>query len=184
MRTRTAWLALLCALPGIEGLAAAHHLDPGNTHIALEIEHLGLRWFSAEFHELSGDFALGVPGAEPRLTVSVDTASIDCRSLYWNERLRSPQWLDTARYPQMTYRSTRIDFDGTTRATVQGELTLHGITRPLALTVTEIDCPLGTGLVTPRCRFTGRATLRRSDFGIPHGFFLGGDQVRILVRGS
>ena len=71
----------------------------------------------------------------------VRTASLDSRSAYWDERLRSAQWLDTAKYPEMSYRSTRIVWVSPSSASVEGQLTLHGVTRPLALRITDIDCP-------------------------------------------
>ena len=169
------------ALPLAGGPGArAHHLDAENTHLSFDIERLGLRWFTADFRDLSGDFALERNGRDGSLTVVVRTASVDARSSYWNARLRSPQWLDTERFPEMVFRSTGITLAGAA-ATVAGELTLHGVTRPLVLSVTDIDCPAAAGR---SCRFLGRATLRRSEFGIPHGFWLGGDQVEIVVRGD
>jgi polyisoprenoid-binding protein YceI len=176
----------MAALVGLQGApsSVAHHLDPSNTKISFEIERFGLHWFSVDFHELSGDFALASDGQGGRLTVVVRTDSIDSRSAYWNERLRSPQWLDTSAYPQMVFRSTGIRFEGGSRALVQGELTLRGVTRPLTLSVSEIDCPQPYGRPAPACRFVGRASLRRSDYGIPHGFWQGGDAVEIIVRGD
>jgi polyisoprenoid-binding protein YceI len=169
-------LALACA-----AASPAHRLDGANTHVSFDIERLGLRWFSVEFRELQGEFAPAPNGQGAHLTVVVQTASVDARSTYWNERLRSAQWLDTARFPEMVFRSTSIRLEGDSQATVQGELTLHGVTRPLTLVISDIDCPRPAPAA---CRFRGRATLRRSEFGIPHGFWVGGDRVQILVRGE
>jgi polyisoprenoid-binding protein YceI len=175
------WLLGLMLAQACVTQAASHELDSANTHVSFDIERLGLRWFSVEFRELQGEFAPAPDGQGAHLTVVVRTASIDARSAYWNERLRSSQWLDTEHFPEMVFRSTSIRFEGDAQATVQGELTLHGITRPLTLTISDIDCPQSTPAT---CRFHGRASLRRSEFGIPHGFWLGGDRVQILVRGE
>jgi polyisoprenoid-binding protein YceI len=182
MHIRVRWLLPVYFLGA--GAAAAHHLDGNNTRITLEIERLGLNWFSAAFPELSGDFEPAPDGSGGRLSVSVRMAALDAHSPYWNERLRSPEWLDAGRYPQMTFQSTGITLEGTQRAQVRGELTLHGITRPLTLTLSDIDCPEVRAAVGDHCRFIGRATLRRSDFGLPHGFWQGGDAVEIIVRGD
>jgi len=177
------WRLLLSSMSVLACVAAgsAHQLDGANTHVSFDIERLGLRWFSVEFRELRGEFAPAPDGQEPHLTVVVRTASVDARSAYWNERLRSPQWLDTERFPEMVFRSTAIRFEPGSQATVQGELTLHGVTRPLTLLISDLDCPQ---VVPAGCRFLGRASLRRSEFGIPHGFWVGGDRVQILVRGE
>jgi polyisoprenoid-binding protein YceI len=184
VRAMRPWIVLAGLLPliGAQG-ARAHHLHPGNTQISFQIEQLGLHWFSAAFHELSGDFSLASDAQGGRLAVVVRTASLDSRSAYWDERLRSAQCLDTARYPEMSYSSTRIVLEGPTSASVEGQLTLHGVTRPLEFRITDIDCPQAPPGAARPCRFVGRATLKRSDFGIPHGFWEGGDQVQIVVRG-
>lgn len=179
---RRGWLLAVCFLGA--GAAAAHHLDGSNTRITFEVEHLGLNWFSAAFPEVSGDFEPAPDGRGGRLSVSVRMASLDSRNAYWNERLRSPQWLDTERYPQMTFRSTGIELEGLQRARVLGELTLHGVTRPISLSLSDIDCPAARAANAERCRFLGRGMLRRSDFGLPHGFWQGGDAVAIIVRGD
>lgn len=178
VRTRIVLAGLLALWQA--GGAQGYHLDSSNTRISFEIERLGLRWFSVDFHDLTGDFALAPDGQGASLTVVVRTASIDARSPYWNDRLRSAQWLDTERFPEMIFRSTGFAFDGAAHATLQGELTLHGVTRELALTISDIDCPPASS----GCRFVGRAILRRSEFGIPHGFWQGGDRVKIIVRGE
>ena len=177
---RSGWLLSLMLAPACVAQAGAHELDSANTHVSFDIERLGLRWFSVEFRELQGEFA-PAPDGRAHLTVVVRTASIDSRSAYWNERLRSSQWLDTERFPEMVFRSTAIRFEPGSQATVQGELTLHGVTRPLTLLITDIDCPQSP---PAGCRFLGRASLRRSEFCIPHGFWLVGDRVQILVRGD
>jgi len=180
---RRVWLRLLCLALASVGPTDAHHLNPENTQIAFEIKRLGLTWFSAAFGDLSGEFLLGGDGQGGDLNVTVRTASIDARSAYWNERLRSPQWLDTTKFPEMIYRSTRIELDGPAHASVRGELTLHGVTRPLTLTITDIDCDLSASARQGGCRFVGHGELRRSEFGLPHSFWTGGDTVDIVVRG-
>jgi polyisoprenoid-binding protein YceI len=182
MRRLVGWRLWVCLL-GTQA-AAAHHLDGGNTRITFEVERLGRDWFSAAFPELSGDFVAAPEAGGGRLSVTVRMASLESRSAYWNARLRSPQWLDTARYPQMTFHSTGIELQGSRRAEVRGELTLHGITRPLILSITDIDCPEVQAAPADHCRFLGRGTLRRSDFDLPHAFWQGGDLVEIVVRGD
>jgi polyisoprenoid-binding protein YceI len=179
-------LAVRIFLAGLlgSGAVAAHHLDGSNTQLRFEVEHLGLNWFSAAFSQISGDFVPAADGHGGQLSVSVRMASLESRSPFWNERLRSAQWLDTARYPEMSFRSTGIEFEDPQHAQVRGELTLHGVTGPLHLSISDIDCPLAGAAPGQHCRFLGHGVLRRSDFGLPHGFWLGGDLVEIIVRGD
>jgi polyisoprenoid-binding protein YceI len=179
---RAVYLGVLGAL-SCATAARAHHLDGANTQVSFEVGELGLRLFSAAFHELHGEFTLSPEPGAAHLTVVVAMASLSSRSPAWDQRLRSADWLDAARFPQMSYRSLAVQLEGGGRARIEGELTLHGITRPLALAITDIDCPAATGGAL-ECRFLGRGHLRRSDFGLPHGFFQGGDEVTIVVRGQ
>ena len=74
------------------------------------------------------------------MDVTVQTKSIDCEDSRWNPHLRSPEWLDVQQFPLMTYRSHHIEFEGSDRAVANGELTLHGVTRPVILSVSQLDC--------------------------------------------
>jgi len=177
-------MALASLLPGVAmGTTGGYHLTAANTHISFEVRRLGLRLFSAEFHQLSGDFVLDGSPEGGAMGVVVQMGSIDCHDAGWNVRLRSPQWLDVEKYPEMTFHSRAIHFDGAHRATVEGELTLHGITKPLVFTFSDINCNFGAPDAARTCHFSGRAQIRRSDFRLPHGFWEGGDLVDIWVRG-
>ena len=162
--------------------ADVYDLDSGATRVGFDIERFGLRWVSAHFHRFQGDFVFDREGAASRVDVTVQTESVDCGDSHWNPHLRSPEWLDVQQYPLMTYRSHHIEFLGDDRAEASGELTLHGVTHPVVLAVSQLQCP-SSPLSTPVCRFAAQARVRRSDYGLPHGFWTGGDQVDITITG-
>ncbi|HEY6482967.1 MAG TPA: YceI family protein [Steroidobacteraceae bacterium] len=164
--------------------AEVYCLTAANTHISFEIRRLGIRFIDADFHDVQGHFTADPGGRGSELDLLVQTGSVDAHAAGWTERLRSPQWLDTGRYPRMTYRSSRIEFEGRTRALVQGELSLHGVTRPLTFLMTEVECR-GPAPPTPGfCRFLAHAQIRRSDFGLAHAIWQGGDIVDVILRGG
>jgi len=179
-RTTFGWVLLLVAASvGQPARATAHyHLDSNNTQVSFVIHHLGFKWVSARFPDIAGEFVLDRSGAQSRVDVTVGVASLECSEPRWNERLRSAEWLDAAHYPQMTYHSGHIELERG-QATADGELTLHGITRPVMLTVTFLNCPADAD-----CQFAARGRIRRSEFGLPHGFWSGGDQVEIAISGT
>jgi polyisoprenoid-binding protein YceI len=157
-------------------------LDTGATQVGFDVDRFGLRWVTAQFHSFRGDFVFDRDGANSRVDVVVQTDSIDCSNSLWNPHLRSPEWLDTQQYPQMVYRSHHIQFEGDDHAEASGDLTLHGVTHPMVLDVSNLRCSAdSSGAVT--CRFTAHAIVRRSDYGLPHGFWVGGDQVEITITG-
>lgn len=173
---------LLLVLGPCAQAADVYALDPGVTRVGFDIERFGLHWVSARFRDFQGAFVFDREGDGSRVDVTVRTDSIDCGSSSWNPHLRSPEWLDTQQYPLMTYHSRHIRFEGGERAEADGALSLHGVTHPVVLTVSDLQCPTGPA-ATGVCRFTAHASVRRSDFGLPHGFWSGGDQVEISISG-
>jgi polyisoprenoid-binding protein YceI len=184
-----AWLMSLILPLLAPPLCAAdlYRLDSRNTHVSLDVRLFGVRWISARFEQLTGELAPGPrpdSGGSPkgRVDVTIQTASLRCDSARWNARLLSAAWFDPDRYPQIVYRSDRIDFDAEGGAMVSGHLTLHGQTRALTLLVNRWICGnhSGTG---DSCSFDAHGRLQRSDYGLPHGLFEGGDEVEISIEG-
>lgn len=157
--------------------AQTYRLDSSNTQVSFAVHRLGIQWVTARFSDISGQFV--VSAAASRVDVTVGMASLECDEPHWNERLRSADWLDVQRYPQMTYHSSRIEVDQQ-RGIASGELTLHGVTRPVVLNVSLLDCSSSPG----HCQFAAHGRIRRSEYGLPHGFWTGGDQVDISISGT
>ncbi|MGH8139844.1 MAG: YceI family protein [Steroidobacteraceae bacterium] len=158
--------------------AGVYHLDSGNTQVSFDVQRFGIQWVRAHFQDISGEFVLDRQGTSSRVDVIVGIASVDCDDPRWNDRLRSPEWLDAQRFPQMIYHADHIEL-GDGRATATGELTLHGVTRAVVLNVTFVNCESAA-----TCHFTAHARIKRSAYGLPHGFWMGGDQVNISISGA
>ncbi|HEU4654200.1 MAG TPA: YceI family protein, partial [Steroidobacteraceae bacterium] len=129
-----------------------------------------------------------------QLNVTVDATSIetdypDPKTLDFNAQLQGEQWLNTAKYPQMTYRSTKIESTGPKSVRVTGDLTLRGVTKPVVLNVTYNGGYAGHPM-DPHARvgFSAHGTLKRSDFGIAFGIPAPGttmgvsDEVEIIIE--
>jgi polyisoprenoid-binding protein YceI len=168
---------LLLVLVSLNAHASGtYRLDSTNTQVSFTVQYLGIQWVSARFADINGEFVLDETGPASRVNVTVAIASLECNEPHWNERLRSPEWLDARRFPQMTYHSNSIRF-GEQHAVSNGDLTLHGMTRPIVLEFSLQNC-------ARNCRFSAHGRIRRSDFGLPHGFWSGGDQVDIVITGT
>jgi polyisoprenoid-binding protein YceI len=163
--------------------AQLYRLDMVKTRISFNIQHFGVKWVSARFPDFSGDFVLDRDGAASRVDVRVQMTTVDCTDSLWNDRLRSADWLDVQRFPLMSFHSTRVDFEGDGGALATGALTLHGITQTVGLAISGLRC---SGDTTPgnSCSFVARARIKRSDYGLPHGFWTGGDLVDIVISGA
>jgi polyisoprenoid-binding protein YceI len=175
-QTRAWILSVLTALR-LEA-AQTYRLDSSNTQVSFAVRTLGIEWVTARFLDIKGQFVVDQGSSASRVDVTVGMASLESGEPRWNERLRSPDWLDVQRYPQMTYHSTRIELSEQ-RAVASGELTLHGVTRPVVLNVSLLKCS------SPHnCQFAAHGRIRRSEYGLPHGFWTGGDQVDISISGT
>jgi polyisoprenoid-binding protein YceI len=100
-----------------------------------------------------------------------------------------PRWFDAAQFPTMTFRSTSVELTGANTARVIGDLTLHGVTKPVALDVTFNGGYAGHPMdPNGRIGFSARGSLRRSEFGMgygvpPPGSTMGvGDEVEIVIE--
>jgi polyisoprenoid-binding protein YceI len=163
--------------------AELYRLDSANTQVSFDVRLFGLPWVSAHFDDLSGEF---VPDRQPsaaRVDVTVRTDSLACENPRWNARLLSAEWFDARRYPQISYHSERIEFDQAGGAVVNGRLSVHGMTRSVVLTVNQWTCSHRTDSADT-CSFDAHARIKRSEYGLPHGFWEGGDEVDILIRGT
>lgn len=179
---RAIWLLLSLGLAPAPA-AELYRLSSENTRISLTVRTLGLTLLSARFNQLSGELVPERRALPSRVDVIISTASLTCESPRWNARLLSPAWFDAQQYPQIVYHSERIRLDGEGVVTVNGRLALHGHTHAFELQVSRWDCanqPGGADI----CSFDAEGRIRRSDYGLPHGLFEGGDEVIIDIRGD
>jgi polyisoprenoid-binding protein YceI len=159
-QTRACILILLMALR-LEA-AQTYRLDSSNTQVSFTVRHLGIDWVTARFSDIKGQLIVDAGSSASSVDVTVAMASLECSEPHWNERLRSADWLDVQRYPQMTYHSSRIEL-GEQHSVASGELTLHGATRPIVLSI-SLMCSSARN-----CQFAAHGRIKRSDYGLPHG---------------
>ncbi|MDB6102372.1 MAG: polyisoprenoid-binding protein [Gammaproteobacteria bacterium] len=173
-----AWILIVMTALRLEA-AQTYRLDSSNTQVSFSVHRFGIEWVTARFSDIRGQFTVDKASSATRVDVTVEMASLECGEPHWNERLRSADWLDVQRYPQMTYHSSRIEL-GEQRAVASGQLTLHGVTRPMVLNVSLLKCSASPG----NCQFAAHGRIKRSDYGLPHGLWTGGDQVDISISGT
>jgi len=163
--------------------ADVYRLTGDNTRITISVRTFGLTWLSARFNDLSGELVPERRVQPSRVDVTIDTASLSCDSPRWRARLLSPAWFDAQQYPRISYHSARVVFGRDGGGTVSGRLTLHGQTHPLDLTVNRWDCANRPG-AADTCSFDAEGSIRRSEYGLPHGILEAGDEVVIDIRGD
>ena len=175
--------------------AGTYVLDKAHASLLFRVNHVGFSMYTARFKRFDARLEFDPADlASSSVTATVDATSLetdypDPAQLDFNAMLQNADWLDTAQYPQMTFRSTAIAVTAPNTMRIDGELTLHGVTRPVTLEATYNGGYEGHPL-EPQARigFSAHGTLLRSQFGlglgIPEpGTTLGvGDQVEIVIE--
>lgn len=163
--TMTRWVAaaaLTVAAPLAH--AAEYAIDPTHSFVEFRVQHLGYSWLYGRFNTLSGEFSHDPAKPESsRISVTIDTASVDSNHAERDKHLRNEDFLNVQTYPTATFEAT--GYSGTAEeGTMEGKLTLMGVTKPIAIKVTK----LGEGK-DPwggyRAGFIGTYALDRRDFG-------------------
>jgi len=188
--SRLAAALLALALP-LTAVAApeTYTLDPFHTFPNFVIEHLGFSPIYGRFDKSSGKFILDKAARTASLDLTVETASINAadsekgsRQRSRDDHLRSPDFFNVAEYPRMTYKSTGVKFNGDNPATVEGNLTLLGVTKPLVLQVDRWKCGPHPFNKKEMCGGHASGTLKRSDFGMKFGLPVAvGDEVKLMI---
>ena len=135
-------------------------LDPVHSTIGFEVDYLS-GTFRGQFHEVEATLVVGEP---TRLAGSAKVASVDVKDENLSAHLQSPDFFDAERHPELSFESTGIDLSAGT-ATVGGELTIKGVTRPVELTGTIAE-PLTDPYGRERIGLRVETALDRTDFGL------------------
>ncbi|MGH6623667.1 MAG: YceI family protein [Burkholderiaceae bacterium] len=157
-------------------------IDPRHTFPAYEIEHLGVSPQPGRFNETQGRVILDPALRRGSVEVTIKARSIDTGVAALDRLLRSEDFFDVERFPEVGYRSTRARFDGERLVGVEGDLTIRGVTRPVALDVQGFRCTVQLLAQGKRCGATLTTTIKRSEFGMTK--FAGSvisDEVRIRI---
>ncbi|HEY0940363.1 MAG TPA: YceI family protein [Steroidobacter sp.] len=175
--------------------AGAYTIDPSHTSILFRVDHLGFSNYTARFKNATAQLQFDPNDlAASSVTVTVDAKSLetdypDPKVLDFNAELLGEGWLDAARYPEITFRSVSVEPTGARTMRINGELSLHGVTRPMVL-----DAKFNGGYrghpMDPNARigFSATGVLKRSEFGVSYGIPAPGtklgvsDEVEVIVE--
>jgi polyisoprenoid-binding protein YceI len=156
--------------------AGSYTLDKAHASLIFRINHLGFSNFTARFRRFDAQLQFDPKNlAASTLTATVDAKTLetdypDPATLDFNAQLQGPEWLDTAKYPEMTFKTTKVAATGTNTMRIDGDLTLRGVTHPVTLDATFNGGYAGHPM-DPHARigFSAHGSLKRSDFGISMG---------------
>ncbi|GJD80054.1 YceI family protein [Methylobacterium gregans] len=160
-------------------------VDASHTQVGWRVSHMGFSNYAGGFSDVSGSLVLDPKNpAGSKLSIKIPVASVATTSAKLTDELKGDQWLDAGKYPEMTFVSTKVTPAGKDKAKVTGDLTLHGVTKPVTLDVTLIGA--GTNPLNKKVTvgFEATGTLKRSDFGVKTYVPLIGDQLHLTIAGA
>jgi polyisoprenoid-binding protein YceI len=154
--------AAAASIPGYR--AGFWEIDPIHSDVSFSVRHMMVSKVRGRFATFSGEIVTGEDVTDSSVTASIDAASVDTGSRPRDKDLRSANFLDVENYPIWTFHSTgvRVDGDG---FVVDGDLTIKGVTRPVALAV-EMNGVGPDGNGGTRAGFSASTTIDRNDFGV------------------
>ena len=170
MKLTRFFFTLLAASAAVSAHAAdSYTIDPSHTYPSFEADHMGVSVWRGKFTKTSGTVTLDRTAKTGSMEITVDASSIDFGHTKMNDHAKGPDMFDVAKYPTAIYKGTAIKFEGDKPVAVDGTLTLHGVTKPLTLTINKFNCIQHPMLKREVCGGDASATFNRADFGIDYG---------------
>lgn len=145
--------------------AGDYVLDKRHASLTVKIVHMGFSHYTARFNGLEGGFAYDPANWQAtKLTFTVDPRSIDTHDPAFDKQIAG--YFEAEKFPAITFVSTDLQGGGDGKGTVTGDLTFHGVTRPVTLDVTFDGAGHGMTPIGTRLGFSGATRIKRSDFGV------------------
>jgi polyisoprenoid-binding protein YceI len=187
MKLRILSLLALTASGVAFAAPTTYNIDPDHTHPSFEVDHFGgLSVWRGVFKKTTGTISLDKTAGTGTVDVTIDPGSIDFGQDKLNVHASGPDMLDAAKFPTATYKGTLGSFVDGQPTTVTGELTLHGVTKPVNLKIDSFKCIMHPMLKKEVCGADAVGNFSRADFGVNYGQQFGFKQdvaLRIQVEG-
>jgi polyisoprenoid-binding protein YceI len=173
---------IACALPAV-ALAApeTYVIDPAHSYPHFTVNHMGMTNIHGRFDKINGTIVLDRAAHTGQMEIKIDTASVttgDARHepgsyaaknygpRSRDEMLRTSDFFNVAEFPEANYKSSKLNFNGDMLESIDGTLTLLGVSKPLKLTVTSYKCGANPYTKKDMCGAEATTQFKRSDFGM------------------
>ncbi|MEO8602238.1 MAG: YceI family protein [bacterium] len=184
---RTAAALALLVTPALAA-GSTWQIDPAHTSAQFAVKHLMVSTVRGTMGKVSGSVMLDESDpTKSTVTASIAAAGIDTREPKRDEHLRGPDFLDVAKFPTITFKSTKVEQVTKDKFKVTGDLTLRGVTKPVVLEIQGSPTPMQDPFGNTKLGGTATTTINRQDFGIAWskkldaGGFVVGDEVTITI---
>ena len=180
---KTLIAAAFASLFAAQALAApqTYVLDPSHTFPRFSYDHMGMSKQILRFNQTTGTVVLDKDAKQAQVDVVIDMTSIDTGFELFDDHIQGADFLDTAQYPAATFKSTQVNFEGDKPATIEGDLTIKGITKPVTLTVTSFFNGPHPMMKKDAIGANATTVIKRSDFNADKFAPAVGDEVTLDI---
>lgn len=158
------------------------NIDPQHTYPSFEASHLGISWWRGRFSKTTGKVVLDRSARSGEVDVQIDAATLDFGHAKMNETTRGKDFFNVEQFPTIGYKGRFVAFDGDNPKQVQGELTLLGVTRPVALTIVSFKCITHPVFKRDVCGADVHGEFNRSEFGMTRGIPKPEEPARLRIQ--
>ncbi|MCB1938354.1 MAG: polyisoprenoid-binding protein [Rhodocyclaceae bacterium] len=173
-------LASFVATP-LMAAPAVYGIDNSHTFPRFSYSHFGFSTQLSRFNKTTGTVTLDAEAKTGAVDVTIDMTSVDTGSETFDGHIQKEDFLDTATYPTATFKSTKVTFNGDAPASIEGNLTIKGVTRPVTLTVTSFKAMPHPMLKRPAIGANATTVIKRSDFNAGKHAPYVGDEVTLDI---
>ena len=164
---RIAFLALTAVLStSVFAVPETYSIDNSHTYPRFSYSHFGFSTQLSRFDKTIGTITIDRVAKTGAVNVTIDATSIDTGLPLFNEHIQGPDFLDTTKYPTATFTSSKVNFNGDNITSVDGTLTLKGISKPVTLLVTSFQCMPHPMLKKDACGANATTIVKRTDFNM------------------
>ena len=158
------------AVGSVVAAPVTYNIDPSHTYPSFETDHFdGMSVWRGKFTRSSGTIVMDQQAGSGTVDITIDTSSIDLGNAKLDEHTKTADMLDVAKYPTATYKGKLANFKNGAPTEVKGELTLHGVTKPLTLKIDSFKCMTYPQDKKEHCGADAVGSFNRADYGISYG---------------
>ena len=181
--TKLSAALILAATVAAPALAApvTFKVEPTHPSPRFSYNHLGYSVQLSRFDKTSGKVVFDKVAKTGSVDITIDTKSVSTGAATFNEHIQGEDFLDTAKFPTATFKSTKVVFEGDKPAKIEGNLTLKGVTKPVTLTVTSFQAMPHPMVKKDAIGANAFTTVKRTDFNMGKNAPYVGDEVRIDI---
>jgi polyisoprenoid-binding protein YceI len=163
--------------------SGTYSMDASHTSVLFSVSHLGFSHYFGRFNTAEGTLEYDAANPEnSKIDVKITVASIDTNNEVLEKKLVSDSWFDAEKFPTATFTSTKVEKLTESTGKVTGDLTLHGVTKPVTLEVTFNGGGVNPFINAPQLGFSARGLIKRSEFGITEYVPMVGDDAALTLE--